>query len=68
MYESFVHYLCCFRLLSFTLNKPKMSSTTTMNKHTSPGYSLLTHCFFDGMKIGLIAIEVKAVRKGFVRI
>ena len=45
-----------------------MSSTTKMNKHTSPGYSLFTHCFFDGMKIGLIVIEVKAAGKGFVRI
>ena len=32
-------------------NDPKKSSTTKMNKHTTPsGYSLFTHCSFDTTK------------------
>ena len=28
-------------------NNPEKSSTTTINKHTSSGYSLFLHCLFD---------------------
>ena len=31
-------------------NNPKMSSITKIDKHTPSGYSLLTHCSFDGKK------------------
>ena len=32
-------------------NNPKKSSTTTVNKHTTSGYSLFTCCSFDATKI-----------------
>ena len=31
-------------------NNPKKSSATKINKHTSSGYSLFTHCSFDATK------------------
>ena len=31
-------------------NNPKKSSTTEINKHTSSGYLLCTHCSFDTTK------------------
>ena len=31
-------------------DSPEKSSTTKINKHTPPGYSLLTHCSFDKTK------------------
>ena len=31
-------------------NNPKKSSTTKINKHTTPGYLLFTHCSFDTTK------------------
>ena len=43
-------------------NNPKKSSTTKVNKHTSSGYSLFTHCSFDATKkISFIVIEAKLV-------
>ena len=40
-------------LLSTCYNNPEESSTTQINKHTSSGYSLFTHCSFDKTKIKL---------------
>ena len=34
-------------------NNPVKSSTTKINKHTSSGYSLFTHCSFDTTKTKL---------------
>ena len=31
-------------------NNPEKSSTTKINKHTTSGYSLFTHCSFDKRK------------------
>ena len=47
--------------MSTCRNNPKKSSTTKINKHTSSGYSLFTHCSFDTKKIDLIIIEAKIV-------
>ena len=43
-------------------NNPKKSSTTKINKHTSSGYLLFTHCSFDASKkTDLVIIEAKTV-------
>ena len=36
--------------MSTCLNNPKKTSTTKINKDTSSGYSLFTHCLFDNTK------------------
>ena len=38
---------CLLEKMSTCHNNPKKSSTTKINKHTSSGYSLFTHCSFD---------------------
>ena len=38
------------RKLSTCINNPNESSTTKINKHTPPGYSIFTHCSFDESK------------------
>ena len=47
-------------------NNPEKSSTTKIDKHTSSGYSLFTHCSFDRTKNSLIIIEGKIVSKTFI--
>ena len=54
--------------MSICHNNCEKSSTTKINEHTPSGYSLFTQSSFDAKKISLIAIEVKIVWKGFVRI
>ena len=41
---------CLLEKMSTCQNNPKESSTTEINKHTTSGYSLLTHCSFDKSK------------------
>ena len=47
--------------MSTCYDSPEKSSTTKINKHTPPGYSLFMHCSFDEIKIRLIITEVKVV-------
>ena len=44
---------CLLEKISTCYNNPEKSSTTEINKHTSSGYSLLTHCSFDETKNNL---------------
>ena len=46
-------------------NNPENSSTTKINKHTSSGYSLFTHCSFDATKNKLEYYEGKICMKNF---
>ena len=39
--------------MSTCQNNPNKSSTTKINKHTPPGYSIFTHCSFDESKTKL---------------
>ena len=41
---------CLLEKISSCYNNPEESSTTKINKHTPPGYSLFTHCSFDKTK------------------
>ena len=41
---------CLLEKISACYNNPEKSSTTEINKHTSSGYSLFTHCSFDETK------------------
>ena len=49
-------------------NNSKKSSTTKINKHTTSGYSLFTHCSFDTTKNKLDYYREKNSMKNFVRI
>ena len=42
-------------------NNPKKTSTTKMNKHTPPGYSLLHIVHLIKQRISLVIIETKIV-------
>ena len=46
-------------------NNPKKSSTTKINKHTSSGYSLFTHCSFDTIKNKLDYYRCEDCMKNF---
>ena len=41
---------CLLEKMNTCHNNPEKSSTTKMNKHTPPGYSLFIHCSFDTTK------------------
>ena len=41
---------CLIEKMSTCYNNPEESSTTEINKHTSSGCSLFTHCSFDKTK------------------
>ena len=41
---------CLLEKISTCCNNPEKSSTTELNKHTSSGHSLFTHCSFDETK------------------
>ena len=41
---------CLLEKMSTCINNPNESSTTKINKHTSSGYSIFTHCSFDESK------------------
>ena len=47
---------CLLEKMNTCHNNPEKSSTTKINKHTTSGYSLFTHCSFDKQKISLIII------------
>ena len=46
-------------------NNPEKSSTTKINKHTPPGYSLFTQCSFDTTKNRLDYYRGKNCMKNF---
>ena len=46
-------------------NNPEKSSTTKINKHTPPGYSLFTQCSFDTTKNRLDYYRGKNYMKNF---
>ena len=48
-------------------NNPEESSTTEINKHTSSGYSLFTHCSFDKTKNKLDYYRGKDCMKKFCK-
>ena len=48
-------------------NNPEESSTTEINKHTSSGYSLFTHCSFDKAKNKLDCYREKDCMKKFCK-
>ena len=41
---------CLLEKMSTCYNTPEESSATKINKHTSSGYSIFTHCSFDKSK------------------
>ena len=41
---------CLLEKMSTWINNPNESSTTKINKHTSSGHSIFTHCLFDESK------------------
>ena len=52
---------CLLEKISICNNNPEELSTTEVNKHTSSGYSLFTHCSLIKQQINLIIIEVRIV-------
>ena len=52
---------CLLEKISIYNNNPEELSTTEVNKHTSSGYSLFTHCSLIKQQINLIIIEVRIV-------
>ena len=48
-------------------NNPNESSTTEINKHTTLGYSLFTHCSFDKSKSKLNHYRGKVCMKKFCK-
>ena len=59
---------CLLEKMSSCINNPNQSSTTKINKRTSSGYSIFTHCLFNESKTNLIIVEVKIVRESFLKI
>ena len=58
---------CLLEKMSTCYNNPEESSTTEINKHTSPGYSLFTHCSFDKTKNKLDYYRGKDCMKKFCK-
>ena len=56
---------CLLEKMSNCINNPNESSTTKINKHTPPGYSILTHCSFDESKNKLNYYRGKDCMKKF---
>ena len=50
MFVVYADLECLLEKMSTCYNNPKQSSTTKINKHTPPGYSIFTHCSFDKSK------------------
>ena len=61
LFRIYVDLECLLENISFCFNDPNKSSIIKVNKDTSSGYSLFTHCSFDTKKISSIVIEVKIV-------
>ena len=53
--------------MSTCQNNPNESSTTEINKHTSSGYSLFTHCSLDKSKNKLDSYRGKDCMKTFCK-
>ena len=51
--------------MSTSINNPNESPTTKINKHTSSGYSIFTHCSFDKSKKKLNYCRGKDCMKKF---
>ena len=58
---------CLLEKMSACQNNPNESSTTEINKHTPPGYSLFTHCSFDKSKNKLDHYRGKDCMKKFCK-
>ena len=58
---------CLLEKISTCQNNPNESSTTEINKHTSSGYSLFTHCSFDKSKNKLNHYRSKDCMKKFCK-
>ena len=58
---------CLLEKMSTCYNNPEESSTTEINKHTSSGYSLFTHCSFDKTKSKLDCYRGKDCMKKFCK-
>ena len=56
---------CLLEKMNTCHNNPEKSSTTKINKHTPSGYSLFTHCSFDGTKNKLYHYRGKNGMKNF---
>ena len=56
---------CLLEKISTCHNNPEELSTTEINKHTSSGYSLFTHCSFDKTKNKLDYYRGKDCMKKF---
>ena len=59
---------CLLEKMSTCINNPNESSTTKINKHTSLGYSIFTHCSFDQTKNKLYYYRGKDCMKKFSEI
>ena len=58
---------CLLEKISTCQNNPNESSTTEINKHTPPGYSLFAHCSFDKTKNKLDYYRGKDCMKKFCK-
>ena len=58
---------CLLEKISTCQNNPNKLSTTEINKHTSSGYSLFTHCSFDKSKNKLDHYRSKDCMKKFCK-
>ena len=58
---------CLLEKISTCQNNPDELSTTEINKHTSSGYSLFTHCSFDKSKNKLNHYRGKDCMKKFCK-
>ena len=58
---------CLLEKISTCYNNLEESSTTEINKHTPPSYSLFTHCSFDKTKNKLDYYRGDIAWKSFVK-
>ena len=63
----YADFECLLEKISTCQNNPNESSTTEINKHTSSGYSLFTHCSFDKSKNKLNYYRGKDCMKKFCK-
>ena len=66
-YAVYADLECLLEKISTCQNNPNESSTTEINKHTSSGYSLFTHCSFDKSKNKLNHYRGKDCMKKFCK-
>ena len=58
---------CLIEKMSTCTNNPNESSTTEINKHTPPGYSIFTHCSYDQTRNKLNHYRGKDCMKKFCK-